>query len=67
MLLAQVYLAQGKYKLAAAELEQAVAHDFCVRNSAHYNAVLAKVHVQSGELEEAVKARAASLWVFLRT
>jgi predicted Zn-dependent protease len=67
VLLAQVYLAQGKYKLAAAELEQAVAHDFCVRNSAHFNAVLAKVHVQSGEPEEAVKARAALLWAVSRT
>ena len=53
VLLAQIYLAEHQYKDAMAALEQALAHNFEIRNSPLYSIVKAKVLEASGELAEA--------------
>ena len=53
--LAQIYVAQGHTNLAAQSLEQALSHDFGVRDRPVYNLIRARVHEDKGQLQEAVK------------
>ena len=51
----QVYLHEGKHRMAGQSLEQAVSHSFAVRNTLLYHIIHAKVLLQAQELDEAVK------------
>jgi len=55
ILMAQIYLYQGNNRMAAQSLEQAMSHNFQVRESTTYNIVQAKVHLQNGDNDEALK------------
>lgn len=61
MLMARVSLAQGKPRAAGQALEQALSHDFSVRESPQYALVRAQALKESGQLDEAAKVLAASV------
>lgn len=62
LLAARVALAQGKPRAAAAALEQALSHDFSVRDSPQYALVRAQVLKESGQFDEAARVlKAATL------
>jgi tetratricopeptide repeat protein 21B len=55
MLMAQIFLKQDKAKLALQSLEQALAHNFDVRESVLYHLIKARIHEQLGEYEDSLK------------
>jgi len=55
ILMAQIYLHDGKHRMAGQSLEQAVSHNFAARDSPTYHVVKAKVLIATQELEEALK------------
>ena len=55
ILLARIHLAQRQHKMAEYSLEQALSLDFSVRQSHKYHMVKAKVLVEAGDLQEALK------------
>ena len=55
ILVAQIHLHDGKHRLAGQALEQAMSHDFAVRESPQFLIMRGKVLTTVGELEEAQK------------
>eukprot|EP00899_Mesostigma_viride_P018008 jgi/Mesvir1/26208/Mv02392-RA.1 len=61
VLLSQVYLHQGKLKVASQSLEQAMSHNFAVRESPTYHIVRARVLLGANEREEALHVLQAAM------
>eukprot|EP00736_Rhodelphis_marinus_P011266 Rmarinus@m.19544 len=59
--LAQIYLVKEKYKLALQTLEQALSHNFEVRDWPEYNLTRAQVLEAMGQVEEAIRLMEASM------
>lgn len=55
MLMAQIFIEMSKFSEANASLEQALSHNFEIRESAMYYLLKALIHEKSGQWEEALK------------
>jgi tetratricopeptide repeat protein 21B len=61
IMMAQIYLHEERYKTASQSLEQALSHNFEVRDSPTYHLVKAKVLAATNQMEEALQVLEAAM------
>ena len=59
--MAQLFLKQDKSKLAKSSLEQALSHNFEIRESIHYHLINCSIHEHTGEYDECIKILESAL------
>jgi hypothetical protein len=60
LLMAQIFLEMGKFREANTSLEQALSHNFEIRESANYYMLRAMIHEKAGQWADALKVHACA-------